>query len=204
VPKIVDTRLFQAARADAMTKNGLAITLTVKSRAAQKNLALALWNIPREWRKGGGWWSVEGAARFVPVRAPFTANLNGLLVADLKRGENKFTVTIKTPARKLIASTVKISDSIEGRVYERDGQTTAYLWPTRPWATTLAFNLPAGKQANAYVAPKGERHVCTPGENRFDIPAGRWMRLTGLSAEEIALATESSSQDSISQGHPRP
>ena len=44
--------------------------------------------------KFAGWWSVAGGkARFVPVRAPFTGNLNGLLVSDVVKGENTFTVT---------------------------------------------------------------------------------------------------------------
>ena len=187
VPKIVDTRRFQATRADAWVRGQLAITVTVQAKAKQKHLALALWDIPAEWHPGSGWWSTRKTARFVPVRAPFTGNLNGLLVADVKPGENKFTVNLRSPPRKPLASTVTLGDgAIEGRVFERDGQFMAYLWPTRPWAATLAVTLPAGKQADAYIAPRGERRALKPGENRFEIPAGKWMRVIGLTAEEFA------------------
>lgn len=199
VPKIVDKRLFEVKRADAAREGALVITLTVQAKIKQKNLALALWDIPREWRKGEDWWSVAGqGARFVPVRAPFTANLNGLLIADIAMGQNKFTVTIKTPARKPVRSTVKLAGgTIEGRVFERDSQLMAYLWPTKPWASAFVVNLPVGKQADAYIAPAGEHQALKPGENRFEIPAGRWMRLVGLSAEEIAPGVDASSADPI-------
>jgi hypothetical protein len=74
-------------------------------------------------------------------------------------------------------------------VFQRDGQWLAYLWPTRPWEATLVVHLTADQQADAYVAPAGERETLTPGDNRVQIPAGRWMRLTGLSPEEIVTAT---------------
>ena len=199
VPKIVDTRLFEVTRTDAAKEDGLEISVTVKAKADQKNLALALWNIRREWRKGEGWWSVAGGtARFVPVRAPFTGNLNGLLVADIKAGENKFTLSIKTPARSLTPSTIKMAGgTVEGRVFERDGQLMAYLWPTKPWGTTVVVNLPAGKQADAYIAPVGTRQPLVVGNNSFTIPAGKWMRVVGLTAEELAPGTGKSGADPL-------
>ena len=168
------------------------VTVTVKAQVDQKNLVLALWDLERTWRPGSGWWSVEGErGRFVPVRAPFTGNLNGLLVCDVVPGENTFAVKIETPTRQLIQSTLHIGESIEGRVFERDGQWMAYLWPTKPWGATLVVNLTADQQADAYVAPAGERQPLTVGENRLQIPAGRWMRLIGLSADELVGAMAS-------------
>jgi hypothetical protein len=198
VPKIIDTRLFEVTRSDNAKADGVDITITVKAKADQKNLAMALWNIRREWRKGEGWWTVDGPARFVPVRAPFTGNLNGLLVANVSTGENKFTLTIKTPPRSLTPSTIKLAGgAIEGRVFERDGQPMAYLWPARPWDATVVVTLPPGKQADAYIAPQGERQPLAGGENSFTIPAGKWMRVVGLTAEELAPGTEKSGTDPI-------
>ena len=140
--------------------------------------------------RGEGWWSVEGhKSRFVPVRAPFTGNLNGLLVADVVTGGNNFTVTIKTPARRLVPSTIRIGNSIEGRVFQRDGQ----RWPIsgQPALERHAGREPAGgKQATAMIAPAGESKQLTLGPNRIEIPAGRWIRVIGLSADELALAKE--------------
>lgn len=191
VPKILDTRGFDATRSDAGSDRQWTITLTVRATMSQKNLVLGLWDIPCQWRSGDGWWSVAGTrARFVPVRAPLTGNLNGLLVADVATGENKFTVTIQTPAAKLVRSTVKIGNWIEGRVFHRDGQTMAYLWPTRPWNAMFIVNLPRGRSATVMIAPAGEGKPLKPGPNRLEIPAGRWIRLIGLSADEISLAQE--------------
>ena len=66
----------------------------------------------------------------------------------------------------------------------------AYLWPTRPWEATLTVNLADDQHADVYVAPAGERKSLKLGENRVQIPAGKWMRLTGLSPEEIRTASD--------------
>jgi len=184
-PSILDTREFEVGRTDSAAADGFVITVTVRAQHDQRNLALALWDIPREWRTGSTWWDVSGSARFVPVRAPFTGNLNGILVADVRKGANSFAVTIHTPSRENGRTTVTISDAVEGRVYPRDGQVIAYLWPVKAEGATLVVNLPEGKSADAYIAPEGERQPCSTGENRFKLPAGGWMRLVGLGAEEI-------------------
>ncbi len=190
VPKIIDTRLFEASREDSEQDGAMLITLTVQARTDQKKLVLALWDLNRAWRAGSGWWNVQGpGARFVPVRAPFTENLNGLLVCDVAQGENRFVLRIDSPPRRPVTSTVRIGESIEGRVFRRDGQWMAYLWPTKPWEAELVLNLPANRTADAYVAPIGERQPLQAGRNCLKVPAGKWMRLTGLSGDEILAAT---------------
>jgi len=186
VPRILDTRRFRVSRSDAETENGLTITIVVEAEKDQANLALALWDIPRAWQEGTGWWRVSGKARFVPVRAPYTGNLNGVLVADVAGGANTFTVTVSTPPRALQATTVRISDSIEGRVYARDGGTIAYLWPTGAQRTTLVVDLPEGTSARGYVAEEGAEELCAGEGTRFELQVGGWMRLVGLSVEEVA------------------
>ena len=70
VPRIVDTRCFEAARSDAAGERKLTITIAIRAKANQKNLVLGLWDIGRQWHTGSGWWSVDGhKARFIPVRA---------------------------------------------------------------------------------------------------------------------------------------
>ncbi len=191
VPKILDTRTLHVQRTESEREGALLVTVTVQSPLAQKNLVLALWDLNRTWRAGTGWWSVDGSSsRFVPVRAPFTGNLNGLLVCDVAEGQNQFVVKIETPPRPIVPSTLQIGKSIEGRVFQRDGQWMAYLWPTRPWEATLILHLAAEQHADVYVAPAGQRQALTSGENSVLIPAGKWMRLTGLSPQEIVVATD--------------
>ncbi len=184
-PRIVDTRGFEVTRTDAGVGETCRITVRVTAKAAQAGMALALWDIPRAWRPGRGWWSVDGNARFVPVRAPFTGNLNGILVVDIAEGENLYTVTIATPSRTLKTTDVTIGEAIEGRVYPRDGQVTAYLWPCGDSPVTLLLDLPEGKTARAYMAPEGAEKTCGPGLSRFQLAPGGWMRLVGLTAAEI-------------------
>ena len=49
--------------------------------------------------------------------------------ADVEAGEHTFVLTIDTPARMPVKSTVRIGDAVEGRAFVRDGQSMAYLWP---------------------------------------------------------------------------
>lgn len=184
-PRIVDTRKFAVTRSDDEVDGGYRVTVRVSSKAAQAGMALALWDIPRAWCLGASWWSIEGDARFVPVRAPFTGNLNGILVANIAEGENEFAVTVTTPARALGSTTVRIGGAIEGRVFPRDDQVTAYLWPCGDVAVTLTVELPEGMTAIGFVAPEGEAQFCDPGPRRFELVPGGWMRLVGLSGEEI-------------------
>jgi hypothetical protein len=76
-------------------------------------------------------------------------------------------------------------ENIHAKVFERDGQTTAYVWPTRPWDTTVELNVPAGRAVQFYAAPKGERVELKPGTNTLVIPQERWARLVGLTREEL-------------------
>jgi hypothetical protein len=98
-PKITETRKLAVARKDEQKGGKLVVTLTVRSDRDLKQFPLALWDLPREWKAGEGWYSVN-AGRFVPMKVPFTNNLSGVLVADLKAGENRLTLTIASPIRQ--------------------------------------------------------------------------------------------------------
>ena len=54
----------------------------------------------------------------------------------------------------------------------------------------MVVNLPKGKSADAYIAPKGEKQSCVAGENRFRIPPLQWMRLVGLTRGEMTSCCE--------------
>jgi hypothetical protein len=188
-PRTLDTRPFQATRQDQVqngTQGGaLTITVTVQARAAQKNLALALWNIPRQFKPGTDWFRASERCRFVPVAAPYTDNLNGFLMADVQKGQNIFTVRFTSPERALQVMDFQIGASVRGKIFNRGGVNMAYLWTTGPWPATLNLDLPAGQTAQGYVTPEGVLQECKPGKNTIVIPQEQWMRLVGLSRDQI-------------------
>jgi hypothetical protein len=184
-PHTLDTRPLEAVRRDRVEGNSLAVTITVEAKAAQKNLALALWNIPREFQPGEGWFQTSAQCRFLPVLAPYSDNLNGFLVADVAPGRNVFEVRISSAPREPKLLDFQIGASVRGKVVRRDGTSMAYLWPTGPWPAALRLVLPAGKSARAYVAPRGVLQECPPGDTMLEIPQDQWMRLVGLDREEI-------------------
>ena len=72
---------------DRVNGDALEVTVQVEAKVARKNLALALWNVPRAFRPGEGWFRRSANCRFVPILAPYSDNLNGFLVADGRRGQ---------------------------------------------------------------------------------------------------------------------
>jgi len=189
-PTCVDTRTFHATRKDAVAGSALTINVTVDAKVARKALTLSLWDIPREFKKGASWFNASEGARFVPIVAPYTDNLNGFLIVDVKAGSNSFTLRIDSPPRELKSLDFSIGDYLKGKVYVRNGVTMAYVWNSLPWASTLSLTLPQGKAATVFVAPEGVEQTCRAGENLFKIPQGRWLRIKGLSGDEIAALSK--------------
>jgi hypothetical protein len=183
-PKTTDTRPMKVSEVRKEVGDGLEITITLESAEEQKVLGLALWDIPREWREGDGWYAVEGAARFVPVRAFYTGNLCGVLEVQAKPGLNTYKVLINTPKRTPQSLDIAV-EGVRGKVFERDGQSMAYVWPTRPWETTFELTVPPGKSVQYYAAPKGEKVDLPAGIHKLVIEQERWARIVGLSREEL-------------------
>ena len=44
-------------------------------------------------------YKLTGAQRFLPVRASYTQNLCGIIVADVKKGQNVISLTVSTGAQ---------------------------------------------------------------------------------------------------------
>jgi hypothetical protein len=184
-PRLVDTRSFQARRMDRVEGDILEVTIAVDGTRARKNLVLALWNVSTEFRPGEDWFCTSVNCRFVPVLAPYNDNLNGFLVADVGKGANTFRVRFASSPRVPRILDFKIGDSVRGKVFRRNSQTIAYLWPTGPWAAEVRLDLPTSTTARAYVAPEGREQCCNGGPNTFTIRQEQWARLVGLEREEI-------------------
>ena len=184
-PTITDTRKISVQRKDEQKNGKLIVTLTVRSDRELKHYPLALWDLPREWKAGDGWFSVSNGARFVPMKVPFTNNLSGVLVADLKAGENRLTLTIDSPARKPATLDV-VAGNLRGKVFERDGRAMAYVYPAVPWEVSFELKVPAGKSVQYYAAPKGEKVDLKTGTHKLVINKEQWSRIVGLNCEELA------------------
>jgi hypothetical protein len=183
-PKITDTRKMKVSQSVTEGAGGLEWVITVETATAIRALPLALWDIPREWNAGEGWWKVTGASRFVPIRAPYTGNLNGILEVDAQPGKNEYRLTITTPKRTPQSQDILLK-TVHAKVFTRDGQTMAYLWPMQPWETQFELTVPEGKSAQYYAAPKGERVDLQPGKHRLTIVKESWSRIVGLDLETL-------------------
>jgi len=183
-PKITDTRPLKVEQELRESPDGLEVLLTLQTPGALKAFPLALWDLPREWKPGNGWWSTQGTARFLPMRAPFTGNLNGILEVDAHPGDNQYRVRITTPQRTPGSQDIAV-EGMQGKVFERDGLAMAYIWPTHPWETAFELEVPAGHSVAYYAAPDGERVDLPPGKHRLVIAKECWSRITGLTQAEL-------------------
>ena len=183
-PMITDTRKMSAQRKDEQAGGKLVVRLTVRSDKDLKQFPMALWDLPRQWQAGEGWYAASGG-RFVPMKVPFTHNLSGVLVADLKAGENHLMLTIDSPVRPP-ATLDMAAGNLRGKVFERDGRAMAYVYPAVPWEVSFELTVPEGKSVQYYAAPKGEKVDLPPGKHELVIQKDLWSRIVGLSREELA------------------
>jgi hypothetical protein len=94
---------------------------------------------------------------------------------------------LRSPRREPASQDIVLA-GLHGKVFQRDGQSMAYLWPMRPWDTTIEIDVPAGREVQFYAAPEGRRQELTTGRNTLLIPQERWARVVGLSREELLAA----------------
>jgi len=184
-PRTLDTRPFTVQRTDRTDGGAHIVTLVVEASKDCARLPLALWDIPREYRRDENWYHASEGCRFVPIQAPYTDNPNGFLVADVKKGRNVFTVRFTSREREPLSIDFDIGDGIHGRVITRGEAPMAYLWPTRPWKTAFEIDVPAGRSVQFYAAPAGERVDLAPGTHRLEIGQESWARLVGLTVDEL-------------------
>jgi hypothetical protein len=183
-PSTTDTRKMSAQRQDEQAGGKLVVRLTVQSDQARKQFPLGLWDLPRAWKAGEGWYSVNGG-RFVPMKVPYTGNLSGVLVADLRAGENRLTLAIDSPPRQP-ATLDMAAGNLRGKVFERDGRAMAYVYPAVPWEVSFELTVPEGKSVQYYAAPKGEKVDLPSGKHKLVINKEQWSRIVGLNREELA------------------
>jgi hypothetical protein len=115
---------------------------------------------------------------------PFTNNLSGVLVADLKAGENRLTLTIDSPVRQPATLDV-VAGNLRGKVFERDGRAMAYVYPAVPSDVSFELTVPVGKSVQYYAAPKGEKVDLPAGTHRLTLPQEKWARIVGLDYEAL-------------------
>lgn len=186
-PSIEDWRDLKVSRKDEPGKTHR-VTLTVESPLAAERVPLAVWDIPREWKPGKDWFKTKNVREFIPVVAPETDNLNGVLVVDLKKGMNTFSVEIATPARELKTMDTTFADAVRAKTWTHgthDGRPVTYLWPVNPWGAEVTVTIPEGKTATAYLTPDTKEQELTAGVYKFNLRFQQWLRLIGLTQAEI-------------------
>jgi len=186
-PSILDTRNFTVTSAVAETAEATRLTLTIEAKAPQKNLALAVWDIARTFTRESAKYNVAGAKRFVPIRAAYTNNLCGVLVADIAQGPNYIELTVTSSARPPESIDIRVSDEIGAKVFERNGGKTAYLFAKGGVASDAVCLPPDGVKANWIPFDSDEAHALS-GNTTIHVEPGKCQRLTGLTYGEALKA----------------
>ena len=120
------------------------------AKTAQRNMALAVWDLPRQYSKDQSKFRLTGAVRFIPVRASFTHNLCGIIIADIKKGTNVITLTAATPQRTPKSLDMSLGGNIMAKVIERDGVSNAYIFTTGSKPEDFTITPPTGAECLLY------------------------------------------------------
>jgi hypothetical protein len=146
-PLMLDTRPFKATVTTSSTADETTLEITIDAAVAQPALALGVWDIPREYSKDASRWKLSGAQRFIPVRAPYTGNLCGILVAGIQEGKNIIRLAVSGPRRPPKCIDLDLGGNLRAKVFQRDTTATAYLYNVGTKAELLTLVLPEGFSA---------------------------------------------------------
>ncbi len=182
-PPILDTRLFTVAERREEAAGATRITLTLQAEQAKKNVALAVWDIPRTFTEDASHYRVDGAKRFVPVRASYTNNLCGIVIADLVKGENRIEVAVDTESRRPATLDWQIG-AARAKVLDRDGVSTLYLFAAGDQPAEITCKPVEGKTLSLYPFDSDEpQTIAAPTPIRLE--PGKYQRIAGTGAGAV-------------------
>ena len=184
-PNILDTRPFTVTSTQTEQSNGTLINITVASTVNQSNLALGVWNIPREYSKDPSFYVVSGAQRFIPVRAAFTQNLCGIVVANIQAGQNNISVLVTTKTRALNSLDMQLTTNIRAKVLDRDGTGVAYIYTLGSAAEPFGITVPPGVTARLYNPFVTDDLSTLTGANNITVTPGQYQKILGLTYSQM-------------------
>lgn len=189
-PSITDTRPIKVSSSTEEVNGATRVNIEVEAEVAQPALALAVWDLPREYSQDPPRFRLRGAQRFIPVRAPFTGNLNGIIVANIKRGRNPITLTVATPPNTTRSLDLLLGDDAMAKVFERDGGAMAYVFCVGNSPAQFELKPPPGLPVRVYPADS-DTPTLLRGPTVIVVKRGECLRVGGLAYEQWLRACPS-------------
>ena len=183
-PAILDTRAFKVSSRVRDGARETVVEIEVEAARAQDNLALAVWDLPREYSRDPRDFRVEGARRFLPVRAPYTRNLCGIIVADIREGKNSISLAVSTKRRAIKSLDLRLSGNAMAKVFERDGRAIAYLYATGAGPEALRITPPEGV-AYTLIPFDSDEPVTVDHPTTVTLEPGKPQRLLGPNYDRL-------------------
>lgn len=183
-PLIEDERDFFVKSWRTQRGDKCVIVIEVDAKRSVKKLPVALWDIECEWRSGRDWWRCSKGARFVPIAAPYSDNLNGIAELDVKQGKSRFTIEINSAQRSIVSQTKKIGN-LYFKLFKRDGGEMIYVWCDNPYKSTFTLNISDITAGKFYCASYGEEQSLVKGDNTITIQPESWGRLIGIKFDNL-------------------
>jgi hypothetical protein len=90
--------------------------------------------------------------------------------------------------RQLQKINTTFADCVRAKTWTRgthDGRPVTYLWPQNPWGAEVEVTIPEGRTVTVYLTPSTEEQELTRGTHTFNLRFSNWLRLTGLTPQEI-------------------
>jgi hypothetical protein len=174
-PRVADTRDFDVTE----VRDANEITVTVNAKRNCRNLTVSLWDIG--YSEYG--LKIEGDARFVKAVAPYTNQLNGILICNVSKGTNIFKVTFGAEKRIVKANYAELGN-VGCKVFERD-EVNAYFWNLTPFQGALEIIAEPKREAYYYLSPLSEKKHLVIG--KIEIPSNEKLVINGLTLEELKI-----------------
>lgn len=186
-PRIVDTRPFTVTSHLEEGTDATRVLIDVEAKKPRRALALAVWDIPRAHTRDPARVRVAGATRFLPVRAAFTGNLCGIVVADIRQGTNRIELTVRGPARPPRSQDLRLGERVMAKVFELPGGAMAYVYLTGGAPEKVEFRPEPGAGGLLYAPDSDEpRPLGKP--VTIDVSPGACWRIGGLDREALRRA----------------
>ncbi len=186
-PKILDTRGLKVSVETVDTEDTTTVELEIEANSPITNLTLSVWNLPRVFSNDSKNTRVEGANRFIPIRAPYTGNFCGIVIVDIKEGKNRIRLTVTGDRSEPRSLDLTIGKKIMAKVLEREGQSTLYLFTASEDVEEFQVSIPTDATVQIYPS-NYDPPIRLVGETRIQVKPGSNQRIVGLGYQKFLEA----------------
>lgn len=118
------------------------------------------------------------------MRAPYTQNLCGILVADVNEGGNRIELVVSSPSCAPATLDFQVTESVKAKVFERGEVSIAYLFAEGTSPAEVVCTPQAGDALKHYSFESDEPRDLSETVT-LTLEPGKPQRIAGLKREDV-------------------